>query len=73
MKRISIVFVETGEEEGRGFHVYLDGAKPEWDKLTPEEQLKQLSPAEFWGLRCFQICSGIMRETGVVKTVTRPM
>lgn len=71
LKRVSIVFVETGEADGKAFDVYLDGADAAWNALTPDEQLHQLSPAEFWGLRCFQICADMMQKTGVIKTVRR--
>lgn len=72
MKTCSVVFTETGEHRGKGFEVYMQGAKEEWNRMTPEEQLQKLSPAEFWCLRCFQICSGLMAEVGVIQESRRP-
>jgi hypothetical protein len=72
MKKCSIVFVETGEHGGKGFNVYMEGAKEEWNGMTPEEALNKLSPSEFWCLRCFQICACIMEQTGVMKESHRP-
>lgn len=72
MKKCSVVFVETGEHGGKGFEVYMEGAKSEWSIMTPEEQLQKLSPAEFWCLRCFQICTGIMAQAGVIMEGRRP-
>jgi len=66
-KKVSIVFEETGEQDGKGFNVYMEGLSPEVDKLTDEEQIHKLSPADFWALRSFKIVTGIMCTTGVVQ------
>ena len=57
-KRVMIVFEESEPDEkgGINFKVYLEGIDRKWaDSMNPEEQLKHLSTAEFWALRCFQI------------------
>lgn len=75
-KKISIVFEETAPEAGGiGFRVYLDGLsqhrRKEIDRLDPETQLKELSTAEFWALRCFQITMGVIIESGALKVVEK--
>ena len=70
-KRVCIVFEETGEQGGKGFHMYLEGLSPEACKMTTEEQMNKLSPADFWGMRMFQICTGIMKDTGVIYETKR--
>jgi hypothetical protein len=67
-KRVCIVFEETS---GKGFQVYIEGLSPEANEMTPEEQMKKLSPADFWGMRMFQICAGIMCESGVVNEIKK--
>lgn len=70
-KRVCIVFQETGEQGGKAFETFLEGLSPEALKMTTEEQLNKLSPADFWGLRMFQICAGMLRDSGVVVDVKR--
>ena len=75
-KKIQIVFEETGAAEGGiGFKVYLDGIdqhrRQTIDAMSPEEQLQELSTAEFWALRCFQITGQAMAQSGAVHKVTR--
>lgn len=75
-KKISITFEETeAEAGGMGFNVYLDGIDDERrkviDAMDPETQLKNLSTAEFWALRCFQITMNVMMQSGAIKKVTR--
>jgi hypothetical protein len=76
MKKISIVFEETGNvEDGVGFNVYMDGLdahrKATIDRMTPEEQLHECSTAEFWALRCFQITMAAMIKAGAVREVKK--
>jgi hypothetical protein len=74
-KRVSIVFEETEAEGPMGFNVFLDGMSPvrrqTIDKMTPEEQLNELSTAEFWALRCFQITMGAIHQSGALRTVRK--
>lgn len=68
-KRISIVFEETpATHDGLGFNVFLDGIsdvrRDEISAMTPEVQLQELSTAEFWALRCFQITAGALMQSG---------
>lgn len=71
-KRLEIVFQET---DGPGFKVFLQGVDKKRmeaiDKMSPEEQLQTLSPAEFWALRCFQIAMHTLQQSGVVATVDK--
>lgn len=74
--KISIVFEETPpQSDGMGFHVYLegmsDGRRSAIDRMDPEEQLRELSTAEFWALRCFQITMAAMVEAGAVREVKK--
>lgn len=76
MKRISIVFEEGDTvSDGVAFNVYLDGLdmhrKETIDGMTPEQQLQELSTAEFWALRCFQITVGALVQAGAVKEVKK--
>ena len=72
-KRVSIVFEETGAAGGMAFNVYLEGHDVTSSEMTAEEQLQKLSPADFWALKCFQICGGVMRQAGVVtEEIRRP-
>lgn len=75
-KRISIVFEEGPVvEDGIGFNVFLDGLsqvrREEIDAMTPEQQLEELSTAEFWALRCFQITANAIRQSGAMRTATK--
>lgn len=65
-KRVCIVFEESGEHGGKGFNVYLEGLSLEATTMTSQEQIDKLSPADFWGLRMFQICIELMKKAGVV-------
>ena len=74
MKRVSIVFEEGPNVNGGvGFHVFLEGIAQhrmrEIDRMTPEQQLHELSTAEFWALRCFQITGHAMAQAGAVRKV----
>lgn len=70
-KKVSIVIEEIEETGGKRFCMYLEGLSPEANKMTTEEQMKELSPADFWGLRLFRICVGIMNDTGVIREVKK--
>lgn len=70
-KKVSIVIEETGEHGGKGFNVYMEGLSQEASNMTTQEQMDKLSPADFWGLRLFQICTGILKETGVIHEVKK--
>lgn len=75
-KRISIVFEETpATHGGLGFNVFLDGIsqvrREEIDAMSPETQLQELSTAEFYALRCFQICVGSLHQSGAIKFVQK--
>jgi hypothetical protein len=76
MKKISIVFEQTGpREDGQGFNAYLEGMtaerRREIDAMTPEEQLQKLSAAEFWALRCFQITVAAIVDAGAARETKR--
>lgn len=73
-KKICIVFEETTPQpDGIGFNVYMDGVtdkrRKEIDQMDRETQLKELSTAEFWALRCFQITMAAMGESGAIRLV----
>jgi hypothetical protein len=75
-KRVSIVFEEgDAVTDGVSFRVFLEGMTQERreaiDRLTPEQQLQELSTAEFWALRCFQITMGSMVKAGAVREVKK--
>jgi hypothetical protein len=75
--KISIVFEETGEVIGgdHTFNVYLEGMTPERrkeiDALSNEAQMHELSTAEFWALRCFQIVVGNIQQANAVTSIKR--
>lgn len=62
-KRLIIVIEEDGSQDGKSFNVYLDGDK-ERIGMIPD---KDLSPAEWWGGRLFQVCVDSMRASGCVQ------
>jgi len=67
-KRVTIVFEETEmTPEGGGFNVYLEGIAQERKNL-PEDQL---SAAEFWGMRMFQIVGQLLAQAGAARTVQK--
>ena len=74
--KVSIVFEETEPKEGGiGFNVYMDGISQERrqyiNSLTPEQQLQELSTAEFWALRCFQITAHALKTSGAAREVKK--
>ena len=75
-KRICIVFEEgDAVPDGVAFNVFLDGMSKERreavNAMTPEQQLQELSTAEFWALRCFQITMDAMLKAGAVREVKK--
>ena len=68
-KKVYIVFEETGEGGGKGFNMYLEGMSIEANRMTSKEQMDKLSPAEFWALSMFRVCTGVMGETGVIHSI----
>lgn len=62
-RKIMIVIEE--EKGGHGFNVYMDGDK---ERLQANIPTDQMSPAEFWGLRLFQICVNAVRSAGAVQS-----
>lgn len=66
-RKLMIVIEEDGTNGGKGFRVYMAGDKERLQKGTPEDQL---SPAEFWGLKLFQICVNAINKAGALQTVT---
>jgi len=65
LKKVMIIIEETGSDGGAGFNVYLGGDKGRIHKLPND----QLSPAEFWGKKLFEICCHALGQTGVVKSM----
>lgn len=63
-KKLMIVIEENGQQNGKGFNVYLDGDKERVGTIPKED----LSPAEFWGSKLFEIVLNVMRQTGAVHT-----
>lgn len=67
LRKVMIVVEETGANDGRGFNVYLAGDK---ERINSVEDV-DLSPAEFWGKRLFQICIDACIKAGAVKSVDK--
>jgi len=66
-KRLAIVFVETGEADGHGFQVFLEGAAGvKWKR---EEDL---TAAEFWAVKCFAIVVDLLQHTGAAVSSEKP-
>lgn len=63
-RKVSIVFEETGEQNGSGFNVYLEGLDRDIRLVASDK----LSPAEFWASKGFSILIGVLRQAGVVQT-----
>ncbi len=66
-KKVMIVIEETGEQNGKGYNVYLDGDTSRIGRVPDDE----LTPAEFYGAKLFQICQKVLKDIGAVKTVTK--
>lgn len=66
LRKIMIVIEETGTDGGQGFNVYLLGDKERFGDKTLKA--KDLSPAEFWGSKLFNICIDALKQAGVVQT-----
>lgn len=74
--KVSIVFEEgPNVTDGISFNVYLEGMsqvrREAIDRMTPDQQANELSTAEFWALRCFQITMHAMQQAGAVREVKR--
>lgn len=70
MKKISIVFTETGPRDAQGnqaFNVYIEGFPDE----SRTKKSDDLSAAEFWSQKMFTIVTQLMYQAGAVKTVMR--
>lgn len=70
--RMSIVFEEKGAANGGiVFNVYLEDfseTRLEYLKtLTHEQQDNEMSTAEFWSLKCFQIVAQVLKQTGAFR------
>ena len=65
MKKLMIVIQETGEHNGKGYNVTLEG-DTERLNATPNDQL---SPAEFWGKKLFQVCVQVLKDVGAVDNI----
>lgn len=68
-KKVMIIFEETGGHGGKEFKTYIEGISKEAGEMSEEEQTVKLSPAEFWGLRVFQIATDIMAKTGILSSI----
>lgn len=70
--KVAIVFEEKDAEAGGiVFNVYLEGlseTRLEYLKtLTHEQQDNEMSTAEFWSLKCFQIVAEVLKQTGALR------
>lgn len=65
LKRTMIVIQENGEHGGKGYNVTFEG---DTDRIgtVPDEDL---TPAEFYGSKLFQICTNVLNDIGAVKNV----
>lgn len=64
MKKIMIVIEENGQDNGKGFSFYMEG-DTEGLATMPEDDM---SPAQFYGLKLFEVCRDSLREAGVIKS-----
>ncbi len=80
LRKIMIVVEENGVEikDGKGpnggpstgFNCRLAGDTEritDGVKITPQVDINELTAAEFWGMRLFQICTQVLRDTGAAK------
>lgn len=66
LRKLMIVIEETGTDGGKGFITSLKG---DTERLRdPLLKYDELSPAEFWGSRLFDLCAQVLAQTGVAKT-----
>jgi hypothetical protein len=64
MRRIAIVFQETGANGTTGFDVFMEG----FDRDLTNVPMSEFSPAEFWGSHIMHIAIQILQQSGVVKS-----
>jgi hypothetical protein len=76
VRRISIVFAETGDRKADGHHtfsVFLESADGEAGLTrlnnVPEDQL---SSAEWWAKTAFEMVAEMVTEAGALKEIQRP-
>lgn len=71
LKKVMIVIEETGPRDpvtgNQPFDVYMAG---DLEELPPEGYEDTGSAANYWGQRLMAICGRVLRETGVVKTIS---
>ena len=67
LNKVSIVFVENGAMNGKGFDVYMEGMPVN----ATQEVIDNFSPAQFWGDKMFAVVRHYLKEAGIVQTVTR--
>lgn len=65
-RKIMIVIEE--DKGGHGFNVYMAGDKERLQQNIPTDQM---TAAEFWGSRLFQICVHAVRQAGAVQSETQ--
>ncbi len=64
-RKLMIVVEENGDNDGKGFNVHLEGDKERLGTVPESE----LTAAEFWGGKLFNVCIGVLSQSGAVKTV----
>ena len=62
MKKLVIVIEDTADNN---FSVYLGGDKERIGRVPESE----LTAAEFWGAKLFEIVTGVLKQTGTVQHV----
>lgn len=68
-RKVMIVIEETGTNNGKGFNIYLAGDIERFKSPISE---KDMTPAEFYGMKLFKICIGALVQIGVIKNVVPP-
>jgi len=66
LRKISIVFEETGGQGGKAFNVYLSG----WDRDIAKVPENDRSPAEWLSFNMMSFVVSLLQKAGVVQTVT---
>lgn len=63
-RTIKIVITELGHEEKDGFGMHMEGDTGRIGELPVD----QLSAAEYWAVKFFQLCMNELSERGVMKS-----
>lgn len=66
LRKVTIVFEETDEQDGKAFNVYVGGDN---ERLLANIPSNQMSVAEWWASRAFSLVTSMLQQANVVDTM----